>query len=205
MSSKNWLHRAGRALIVEALADRDGARCYYCRTSFPEGLAGVGIDHYIPYQAWPEHVFRNLVLCCAACQGAKQDRLPYTVAAILLAAATPAELEEAARANEATNEARAERLALARELKKQRRAGKPSGDDLRALKDQLAERHGGCCFYCRRGFTDELPSTLDHYVPHRLWPGWAPENLVLACEPCNLAKSGVLPPVMARLLLSLAA
>lgn len=44
--------------------------------------------------------------------------------------------------------------------------------------------------------------TLDHYVPHRIWPGWDIDNLVLACERCNLAKDDTLPWPLVWLLLA---
>ncbi|MFI7681426.1 HNH endonuclease [Streptomyces griseoaurantiacus] len=69
---------------------------------------------------------------------------------------------------------------------------------------RLRELHGGRCFYCRRNFRRRpgRRKTLDHYVPHRIWPGWNVENLVLACEGCNLAKGDVLPWPLAWLLLA---
>lgn len=43
--------------------------------------------------------------------------------------------------------------------------------------------------------------TLDHYIPHWIWPGWDVDNLVLACERCNLAKGAALPWPLVWLLL----
>lgn len=57
----------------------------------------------------------------------------------------------------------------------------------------LAERDGHKCFYCGQLFTENVPATLDHYIPYRLWRGWRQENLVLACRACNEAKGDVLP------------
>lgn len=68
----------------------------------------------------------------------------------------------------------------------------------------LRERDGGRCFYCRRNFKkrSQRRKTLDHYVPHRIWPGWGLDNLVLACERCNLAKADSLPWPFVWLLLT---
>ncbi|MFI6856523.1 HNH endonuclease [Streptomyces sp. NPDC050416] len=60
---------------------------------------------------------------------------------------------------------------------------------------ELKARHGSRCFYCRRNFRRRpmRRKTLDHYIPHWIWPGWDIDNLVLACERCNLAKGAALP------------
>ncbi len=59
--------------------------------------------------------------------------------------------------------------------------------------DAVAARHGWRCVYC-----DGTASTVDHVIPRRLRkkrPDWlprinAPENLMPACETCNLMKGG---------------
>lgn len=68
----------------------------------------------------------------------------------------------------------------------------------------IAARDGRRCFYCSRSFKPRpmRRKTLDHYVPHWLWPAWEIENLVLACERCNLAKGDVLPWPLVWLLLA---
>ncbi|GGT86425.1 HNH endonuclease [Streptomyces coeruleorubidus] len=68
----------------------------------------------------------------------------------------------------------------------------------------LAARDGRRCFYCRRNFKKRpmRRKTLDHYVPHWIWPGWDVDNLVLACERCNLAKGAALPWPLVWLLLA---
>ncbi|WP_069627136.1 HNH endonuclease [Streptomyces niveus] len=67
----------------------------------------------------------------------------------------------------------------------------------------IKARDGRRCFYCRRNFKGRpmRRKTLDHYVPHSLWPGWEVANLVLACEGCNLRKADSLPLIFAWLLL----
>ncbi|MDF2712326.1 MAG: nuclease [Nonomuraea muscovyensis] len=68
----------------------------------------------------------------------------------------------------------------------------------------LAARDGRRCFYCRRNFRRRpmRRKTFDHYIPHRLWSGWHVDNLVLACERCNLAKGDTLPVTLVWLLLA---
>ena len=66
------------------LAERDGRRCFYCRTEF-EALKGVTIDHYTPKSVWPCNLPANLVLACYGCNTAKSDSLTWSMAAVLLA------------------------------------------------------------------------------------------------------------------------
>jgi len=79
-----------------------------------------------------------------------------------------------------------------------------SGEKRTYLHCALRGRDGGRCFYCHRNFkkTGGRRKTLDHYVPHRIWPGWDVDNLVLACERCNLAKADRLPWPLVWLLLA---
>lgn len=69
---------------------------------------------------------------------------------------------------------------------------------------RLQELHGKRCFYCRRNFKKSRlrRKTLDHYVPHCIWPGWNVDNLVLACARCNFAKGAALPWPLVWLLLA---
>ncbi|WP_369035809.1 HNH endonuclease [Streptomyces adonidis] len=71
----------------------------------------------------------------------------------------------------------------------------------RARKQQLATRFGLRCAYCRRPFRTLREATLDHIVPASLYRSWSVTSLVLACRPCNDAKSDQLPLSMALLLL----
>jgi 5-methylcytosine-specific restriction endonuclease McrA len=66
----------------------------------------------------------------------------------------------------------------------------------------LAERDGWHCFYCRTPFDRLRGVTIDHYVPKSRWACNLPANLVLACEPCNLAKGDRLTWSMAAVLLA---
>ncbi|NEA14264.1 HNH endonuclease [Streptomyces halstedii] len=75
----------------------------------------------------------------------------------------------------------------------------PSGERRRKLKAKLAERDGAACFYCATPFGPALEgSTLDHLVPRSLVRTWAQAALVLACEPCNLAKADTAPALLLR-------
>ncbi|MBV2357819.1 HNH endonuclease [Streptomyces sp. J2-1] len=66
----------------------------------------------------------------------------------------------------------------------------------------LAERDGLRCFYCGTGFETSKEATIDHYVPRALWSCNLPANLVLSCEPCNMAKADRLTWSMAAALLA---
>ncbi|WP_078872307.1 HNH endonuclease [Streptomyces sp. NRRL S-337] len=70
----------------------------------------------------------------------------------------------------------------------------------RARKRTLARRDGALCTYCRIPFTDLRQATMDHVVPLSLYRTWRAADLVLACRPCNTAKSNRLPLLMALLL-----
>jgi hypothetical protein len=76
----------------------------------------------------------------------------------------------------------------------------------RALRDEVAERDGWRCRYCRRpvspppagrSFTAaEAPhvATLDHWVPRCRGGRDELSNLVLACAPCNETKGSLTGP-----------
>lgn len=76
--------RAGWRETRLYLAERDGRRCFYCRTEF-DRLRGVTIDHYVPKSVWPCNLPANLVLSCRPCNLRKDDRLTWSMAAVLLA------------------------------------------------------------------------------------------------------------------------
>ncbi|MFJ6460004.1 HNH endonuclease [Streptomyces sp. NPDC091387] len=71
----------------------------------------------------------------------------------------------------------------------------------RHRREQLARRHGARCTYCLRPFTATREPTIDHIVPHSLFPTWSVGHLTLACRPCNHAKANRLPLSLALLLL----
>ncbi|WP_432901276.1 HNH endonuclease [Micromonospora matsumotoense] len=61
--------------IKRALADRDGAGCFYCGHPFAT-LLGATVDHLIPQSVLPGWALMNLVLACRPCNEAKADQLP---------------------------------------------------------------------------------------------------------------------------------
>jgi hypothetical protein len=83
---------------------------------------------------------------------------------------------------------------------------RPLGPDLqhapRETRLYLAERDGWQCFYCRAPFDTLKEATSDHYIPRSVWPCNLPANLVLSCEPCNIAKADRLTWSMAAVLLA---
>jgi hypothetical protein len=76
--------RAGWRETRLYLAERDGRRCFHCRTEF-DTLKGVSIDHYVPKSMWACNLPANLVLACQSCNVRKSDRLTWSMAALLLA------------------------------------------------------------------------------------------------------------------------
>lgn len=76
--------RAGWRETRLYLAERDGRRCFYCRTKFDK-LRGVTIDHYVPKSMWACNLPANLVLSCRTCNLRKSDTLTWSMAAVLLA------------------------------------------------------------------------------------------------------------------------
>ncbi|MET7313542.1 HNH endonuclease [Streptomyces sp. NPDC005571] len=70
----------------------------------------------------------------------------------------------------------------------------------RQRKEQLARRHGARCTYCLLPFTSLREATIDHIVPHSLFPTWSVVHLTLACRACNHAKADRLPLSVALLL-----
>ena len=76
-----------------------------------------------------------------------------------------------------------------------RRSG---GRSYQAHRDWLLGLHGAVCAYCGKNMTsDEV--TLDHVRPRKGQTAYdRPDNLVLACPPCNSAKADM--PFLAFLL-----
>ncbi|MFD0884134.1 HNH endonuclease, partial [Streptosporangium algeriense] len=76
---------------------------------------------------------------------------------------------------------------------------KPNARRRQQLRRQLAERDGSRCFYCARRFRrPDREATLDHLVPVYYGGTWVRANLVLACEPCNIAKGHQAPAEFLR-------
>lgn len=63
--------------------------------------------------------------------------------------------------------------------------------------EELRERQGNRCFYCREPLQDggNNPVTFDHVIPHSLVKGIGglPDNLVAACSSCNQKKADQIP------------
>ncbi|MER5467189.1 HNH endonuclease [Streptomyces sp. NPDC002685] len=79
-----------------ALAKRDGARCFYCRTPFGDVATEATFDHYVPYALWPTNERFNLVLACSDCNVRKGHALPIGLLIALRPWLTRAELAVAA-------------------------------------------------------------------------------------------------------------
>ncbi|MGW2545284.1 HNH endonuclease [Kitasatospora sp. NPDC001574] len=65
-----------RRRLRAALAERDGAACWYCHAPFGPGLDGATLDHLVPRSVVPTWALAALVLACAPCNEAKADRAP---------------------------------------------------------------------------------------------------------------------------------
>lgn len=75
MSRTHGPNAARRRRIRAALAERDGASCFYCAQPFA-ALTEATIDHLIPHCVLPTWKQASLVLACRPCNRAKADRLP---------------------------------------------------------------------------------------------------------------------------------
>ncbi|MFF4181447.1 HNH endonuclease [Streptomyces sp. NPDC001750] len=71
-------NRARRRRIRVALAERDGAQCFYCGTPFgpAPALQGATIDHLVPRSLAHTWALAALVLACAPCNEVKADTAP---------------------------------------------------------------------------------------------------------------------------------
>ncbi|MFC9483262.1 HNH endonuclease [Streptomyces griseus] len=65
------------------LAARDGLRCYYCRAAFRE-LREATADHIVPVSIYRTSSVGALVLACRPCNLAKADRLPLSMALLIV-------------------------------------------------------------------------------------------------------------------------
>ncbi|WTD05382.1 HNH endonuclease [Streptomyces albidoflavus] len=72
------------------LARRFGLRCAYCYRPFTF-LEQATLDHVVPFSLYRTWAFQNLVLACRPCNEAKGDRLPLSMALLLVHAAIPGE------------------------------------------------------------------------------------------------------------------
>ncbi|MEV5938298.1 HNH endonuclease signature motif containing protein [Streptomyces sp. NPDC051994] len=81
----NSARRRGRKA---QLAARDGMRCTYCRCSFAS-LREATLDHVAPLSLLHTWAARHLVLACRPCNTRKADRLPLSLALLLLWSTDP--------------------------------------------------------------------------------------------------------------------
>ncbi|MER6499248.1 HNH endonuclease [Streptomyces sp. NPDC001455] len=72
-----------RRALKAQLARRQGWRCTYCRSPFTT-LREATIDHIVPVSLYRTWAAVNLALACRPCNHAKADRLPLSVALLLI-------------------------------------------------------------------------------------------------------------------------
>lgn len=71
--SKGKISCRRRRELRGILVQRDGARCWYCRSPFLD-LDASTIDHLVPRSHGGSWSLTNLVLACGPCNEAKADR-----------------------------------------------------------------------------------------------------------------------------------
>ncbi|WP_217167238.1 HNH endonuclease [Streptomyces sp. AC512_CC834] len=88
MSRLRPVNSATRRVRKEQLARRHGQRCAYCRCPFAD-LRQATLDHIAPQSLWRTWSVTSLVLACVDCNRRKADRLPLSLALVLLAWVDP--------------------------------------------------------------------------------------------------------------------
>lgn len=169
------------------LADRDGARCFYCQEPFPEMSSEATLDHYVPYALWQGWQPANLVLACRSCNGAKADLLPWPLV-WLLRAHFPQEWAEA----EAAYVPPAPKPPRPTRMRSRRRE----------FRFYLLERDGWHCRSCRRPIetvADAIPYRL---VPRTIWPSNLPLLYAVTCPACSTPRGETLAWPLAWLVLA---
>lgn len=83
MSHKTMLNSERRRMRKEQLARRHGQRCAYCRRPFGS-LREATLDHVAPRSLWRTWRVTALLLACESCNTAKADRLPLSLALVLV-------------------------------------------------------------------------------------------------------------------------
>ncbi|MFE2295656.1 HNH endonuclease [Streptomyces sp. NPDC059452] len=81
--SHRHLNAPRRRQRKRQLAARDGARCAYCRRSFA-GLREATLDHVVPVSLLRTWSAGALVLACRPCNQTKADRLPLSMALLIV-------------------------------------------------------------------------------------------------------------------------
>ncbi|KNE83172.1 HNH endonuclease [Streptomyces xinghaiensis] len=82
------LNSTRRRLRKEQLARRHGQCCAYCRWPFAS-LREATLDHIAPLSLWRTWSVTSLLLACVDCNRRKADRLPLSLALLLLAWTDP--------------------------------------------------------------------------------------------------------------------
>ena len=86
-----------------------------------------------------------------------------------------------------------ERFEASRKARRARRRARLAGAPGRYTADDVAAQmaeQDGCCMYCGERVTDYH---VDHYIPLARGGSNGPENIVIACPPCNLKKGTKMP------------
>ncbi|GGU55831.1 HNH endonuclease [Streptomyces cavourensis] len=81
--SHRHLNAPRRRQRKRQLAARDGARCAYCRRSFAS-LREATLDHVVPVSLLRTWSAGALVLACRPCNQTKADRLPLSMALLIV-------------------------------------------------------------------------------------------------------------------------
>ncbi|MFJ8252054.1 HNH endonuclease [Streptomyces sp. NPDC094466] len=81
--SVRHLTASRRRTRKEQLARRHGQRCTYCRRPFAT-LREATLDHIVPVSLFRTWSVVHLTLACADCNHAKADRLPLSIALLLV-------------------------------------------------------------------------------------------------------------------------
>ncbi|MFD5349371.1 HNH endonuclease [Streptomyces anulatus] len=87
------LNASRRRLRKRQLAARDGARCTYCAHPFAS-LREATLDHVVPVSLLRTWSAGALVLACRPCNQAKADRLPLSLALLIVRAYGPDQRDE---------------------------------------------------------------------------------------------------------------
>ncbi|MFG2219554.1 HNH endonuclease [Streptomyces sp. NPDC048685] len=80
-----------RRALKAQLACRRGWRCTYCRRPFT-ALREATLDHIVPVSLYRTWAAVNLTLACRPCNHAKADRLPLSMALLLVWSTAPVHL-----------------------------------------------------------------------------------------------------------------
>ncbi|WP_256106085.1 HNH endonuclease [Streptomyces sp. ODS05-4] len=82
------LNAARRRSRKRQLSKRHGRRCAYCRRPFTDTRVAT-LDHIAPLSLWRTWSVTSLVLACLDCNRRKANRLPLSIALLIVAWADP--------------------------------------------------------------------------------------------------------------------